>query len=277
MKTLLRLVSSSLVAGAVLVAGTGPLACSGEGSGTTGRRIALDVEIAASPESKQFTNAKGWTISITKAAIATGAFYFYDGETLFAGRSPGASPRAPGSFPRAPGGFVRSAFAHPGHYVPGNAKGELLVASSADLLAGGLLGHGDGVTGLVRSATFGFGAPASGPLAAELGASVIVLEGSATKGAATRVFRAEIAPDEVKDTKGVMQIEGCPFASTDMESDGKVTITVKLPMWFDQVELDGAPESPDGKPALLPDGLARNQLVRGAKVGLAYTFAYVPR
>lgn len=271
MKILLRLAASSVLAGAALVLGAGPVACSDEGSGTTGRRIALDVEIAASPESKAFTNAKGWSVTLTKAAVATGAFYFYDGETMFAGASPRLPPRRGG------GGLVRSAFAHPGHYVPGNAKGEMLTASSADLLAGGALGRGDGVTGAVRSATFGFGAPAVGPLAAELGSSVIVLEGTAKKDAATRVFRAEIAPDELKDAKGVPQIEGCPFEIADMQGDGTVKITVKLTTWLDQVAFDDVPEGADGAPAPLGEGLARNQLVRGVKGALGYTFAYAPR
>lgn len=259
----LRLLTSSLLAASVFVIGTGPIGCGDEGSGTTGRRIALDVKITASPESRQFTNAQGWSVSVTKAAIATGAFYFYDGETLFANRPPFA--------------FVRSAFAHPGHYVPGNAKGEMLTASSADLLAGGVLGRGDGVSGYARSATFAFGSPGAGPMAAELGANVAVIEGSATKGAETRSFRVELLPADVKDTKGTTQIEGCPFAAADMQSDGVVTLTVKLQMWLEQVAFDDVPVSTDGKPVLLGAGLARNQLVRGSKAGLAYVFSYSPR
>ena len=266
MKSLLRLATSSMFALGVLVAGTGPIACSDEGSGTTGRRIALEVEIAASPGAKQFTNAKGWNVSLGKAVVSTGALYFYDGETLFAA--------APKSRPRS---FVAVAFAHPGHYVPGNAMGEMLTPSSADLLTGGALGRGDGVTGAVRSATFAFSAPATGPMAADLGQSVIVLEGSATKGDDTRLFRAEIGPDEMKDAKGKLQIEGCPFAPADMQSDGVVTVTIDLPMWLDQVEFDEVPVSEDGKPVLLAPGLAKNQLVRGAKGGLSYGFAFEPR
>jgi hypothetical protein len=265
MKTFLRLVTSLALASAALVAG--PVACSdSEGSGTTGRRVALDVQIAASPASKQFTNAKGWTISLTKAAVSTGAFYFYDGAPLFAA---GGQPRTRG--------FVRAAFAHPGHYVAGNARGEMLSPSSADLLAGAVLGSGDGVTGMVRSATFAFSTPATGPMAAELGASVVVLEGTATKDAETRVFRAEIAADEMKDGTGDLAIEGCPFESADMQSDGTVTITIDLPMWLQQVDLTEVPASTDGKPVLLTTGVARNQLVRGAKGGLSYRFAYAPR
>lgn len=270
MNTFLRLVTSSMLAAAVLVTGSVPIGCSDEGSSTTGRRIALDVAIEASSDSKQFTNAKGWSVTLTKAAVATGAFYFYDGETLFAGNGPRGGRALPG-------GFVKSAFAHPGHYVPGNAKGEMLAPSSADLLAGGKVGSGEGVSGLVRSATFSFAAPAAGPLAAELGANVILLEGTATKDAETRAFRAEIAPSEVANTKGLPQIEGCPFVITDMERDGTVTITVKLPMWFEQVDFADVPKSADAAPVLLGDGLARNQLVRGTKAGLAYSFAYAPR
>jgi hypothetical protein len=269
MNTFLRIGSAVVLASAALVVGTGPLGCSDDGgSGTTGRRVSLDVKIAASPESKQFTNAKGWSVTLTKAVVATGAFYFYDGETLFAGNAPRG---------RSGWGLINTALAHPGHYVPGNAKGEMLTPSSADLLAGGTLGNGDGVTGLVRSATFSYGSPPAGPLASELGASLIVLEGTATKDAESRIFRAEIDAEELKDTKGFTQIEGCPFAATDMQSDGTVAITVKLPMWFDQVDFNDEPKSIDGKPVLLPAGLARNQLVRGTKAGLAYTFAFQSR
>lgn len=266
MKILLRAASSLALAFAVLVAA--PIACNDEGSGTTGRRIALDVTIAASPESKGFTNAKGWTISLTKAVVATGALYFYDGEPLFAGAS---------TSPRRFKGIVRSAFAHPGHYVAGNAKGEMRTSSSADLLAGATLGSGDGVSGVVRSATFAFSSPATGPVAAELGGSVIVLEGSATRGAERRVFRAEIAAEEMEDAKGTLAIEGCPFAATDMQGDGTVTVTVDLPMWLQHVDLAEVPASTDGRPALLDAGLAKNQLVRSAKGARSYRFAFAPR
>jgi len=262
MKTLLRLAVSSTFALGALVAG--PVACSDEGSGTTGRRVSLDVTIAASAESRQFTNAKGWSVTMTKAVVSTGAFYFYDGEALFASATP-ARRRA---------GFVKAAFAHPGHYVPGNARGEMLTASSADLLAGATLGSGDGVTGFVRSATFAYAFPPAGPMAAELGSNVVVLEGAAAKDGETRAFRVEIGPDDLKDAKGRTEIEGCPFTPVDMQGDGTVSITVKLPMWLDQVDFDGLPASGDGTPVLVPDGLVRNQIVRGAKGALAYVFAY---
>lgn len=267
MNRLVRVLTCVVLGGAVLVSSGGPLGCGdGDGSGTTGRRISLDVQIAASPGSRELTNAKGWKVVLSKALVSTGALYFYDGEPLFAA----GRPR---------GGFelVRSAFAHPGHYVPGNAKGELRTGSSVDLLAGATLGGGEGVTGLVQSATFGFGVPPAGPLSAELGANVIVLEGTATKDAETRVFRAEIAPSELSDDPRGPQIEGCPFARAEMQGDGTVAVTIDLPMWLAQVDFTEVPASTDGAPVRLEAGLAKNQLVRGVKAGLAYRFAFAPR
>ena len=270
----------SVVVG-LTVAAALPSACSSsDESGTSGRRIALTVKVTGSPEAKApFTNAQGWTITLSKAVIATGAFYYYDGATIFSLNERFAPPpprRSPGQRLWEALG-ERTAFAHPGHYIPGNAKGEYLTPSSADLRAETLLGQGNGVSGTVRSATFSFGAPPAGPLAGELGAHVVVLEGSATKGAETRVFRAEIDASEVHNTKNVPTVEGCPFVEADMQKDGVVTVTVQIAQWFDQVELDAVPASADGRPALLPVGaIGHNALVRGMKEGLSYSFSYAP-
>lgn len=263
MKTFLRVMTMATVCATVTVCGTIPLGGCGadDGETTTGKRISLGVRIAATPESREFTNAAGWKIRVDKAYVATGALYYFDGATIFARRRDGLR-------------LVRAAHAHPGHYVPGNAKGELLTASSADLLAGAELGQGAGISGAVRSATFSFDSPAKGPLASELGENVIVVEATGTKGGETRIVRVEIKPDEVRDAKGKTQIEGCPFVEADMQSDGVVSVGVKLTLWFEQVELDAVPASADGKPVLLTDGLARNQLVRGVKAGIGYVFSY---
>lgn len=263
MKTFVRVMLMTTACFAATVGGAFPLGGCGsdDGETTTGKRISLGVRIAATPESREFTNAAGWKIEVDKAYVATGAFYYFDGATLFA--------RSPERFR-----LVRHAHAHPGHYVPGNAKGEMLTASSADLLAGADLGQGAGVSGPVRSATFSFDTPAKGPMASELGDNVIVVEATGTKGTETRIIRAEIKADEVRNANGAIQIEGCPFVEADMQSDGVVSVGVKLTLWFDQIELDAVPASTDGKPVLLTDGLARNQLVRGVKAGVGYVFSY---
>lgn len=228
------------------------VSCS-DGDSTTGKRIVLDVRIAASPESRDFTNAMGWNVKITKAAIATGAVYYYDGATLYAHR------RRFG---------LKTAAAHPGHYVAGNAKGELLVPSSVDLLAGATLGTGPGVSGPVRSATFSFDAPPKGPLAGELGGHVAIVEGVATRGAETRSFRAELSAPDVLDTKDRPVVEGCPFVAADMQGDGTVSIAVKLTLWLDQIDFTNV--SATGT----LEGTLHNQLARSAKASLAYVFSY---
>ncbi|NOU34089.1 MAG: hypothetical protein HOO96_39870 [Polyangiaceae bacterium] len=267
-----KLLRTSLaIATALAVSGVlGPfLGCSSSGGdSTTGKRIVLKARVEA-PSAASFTSKQGWAVTLSKAAISTGAFYYYDGATIFAQRAPAHSAN-----PLARFFTVGNAFAHPGHYQAGNARGEMLTATSVDLVAGGAdLGVGDGVTGTVRSATFTFGTPPVGPQAATLGTHVVVLEGKAVKGADTRVFRAEIDAADIADLENRPILEGCPFAETQLTADGTVTLTVNVPMWFELVEFDQVAASADGKPVTM-DGIARNELVRGLKAGDRYVFTY---
>jgi hypothetical protein len=271
-----RLLSVGTVVAALGVLGASHVACSSSSSeDTSGKRIALTVKVTGSPEANApFTNSQGWTITLTKAMISTGALYYYDGATIFSHNAP--APKSPGE--RIWEALVeKPAYAHPGHYIPGNAKGQYLAAGSADLRSEAILGTGDGVSGTVRSATFTFGTPAAGPFAGALGSHVAVLEGSATKGTETRVFRSELDAADIVNTKNQPAVEGCPFEETDMESDGTVTVTIKIAQWFDQVEFDGVPASTDGAPVTIPaTAIGHNELVRGLKEGLGYTFRYTP-
>lgn len=253
-------------AGASLVAGA-PAGCAAD-EGTTGKRVALELRVTGSAGARApFTNATGWTVTLDRALLATGPMTFFDGATIFS--------RAPArglSF----GG--RAAFAHPGHYVPGEARGEVGVASSVDLRGDTVVGAGAGVSGVVRSATFRFGAPPSGPFAGELAGNVVVLEGTAVRGPETRRFRAEVSASEVLDTAGAPAVEGCPFAETDVEGDGIVTLTVKVEVWFDQVDFADVAPGAAGAPAVLaPGSFARNALTRGMKAGTPYAFAFRAR
>lgn len=265
---------SSMMLSALLLGAAG---CSStEGSGTTGKRVLLDVKITGGPEMKQaFTNSQGWSITLSKVELSTGALYFFEGATIFSWAPPRRTPRERAWEVL----FVKSAWAHPGHYVPGEARGQMLTTSSVDLRAGdATLGSGEGVSGATRSATFTFQSPPTGPQAASLAGHVAVVEGTATKAAETRVFRVEVDAADVTNTKNAPQVEGCPFTETDMQRDGTVTVAIKAPLWFDQVEFDSVPKSADGKPVLVPaTSIARNQLVRGMKAGDAYTFSYAPR
>lgn len=237
---------------------------------TTGKRITFTMTV--SPVKKTFTTKVGWDVTLTKAMIATGAFYFFDGDTLFASTAPRFRPvLSPLELLLRPA----IAHAHPGHYVPGNAKGEMLTATSVDLLAGDArLGDGQGVSGSFRSATFTFGAPPAGPLAGELGGNVIVLEGTAKKGTEERTFRAEVKADELTDAKNKPQIEGCPFTEADVQGNGNVAVTIDADAWLDQVEFELLPK--DGAPAKLVD-VTQSELTRSIRGGDRYRFSFAPK
>lgn len=252
-----------------------PTACSSDDSGTGGKRITLTATVVGSPgATAPFATEAGWTVTLSKALLATGPLYYYDGATIFSYATPSPRPWSPlDELRRALS--IKTAHAHPGHYVPGNARGQFLTSTSVDLRTETVLGDGDGVTGIVRSATFSFGSPASGPLSGELGAHVAVLEGRATKGADERVFRAEIDAADLTNEENALAVEGCPFQETEMTSDGTVTVTLAVEPWFDQVEFDSLPASEDGAPVVMPAAaIGRKELVRGMKAGIGYTFAY---
>lgn len=272
MKLVTRLFVSGATVAAFGLVGVLPSACSSDGeSGTTGKRIALEAKVTSTDAKGAFTNAVGWSIKLDKVIVSTGALYFFDGATIFS-QNDAPKPRWHDAF------AIKSAFAHPGHYVPGNARGELLTATSVDLKADASVGNGNGISGITRSATFSFQAPPSGPFAGELGAHVAVLEGTATKGAETRLFRAEMDAADVVNTKNATAVEGCPFAEVDMEADGMVTADLKMAQWFDQADFTAIARSTDGKPVLLgADDGPRKALARGMKEGLSYNFSYKPR
>jgi hypothetical protein len=153
-----------LLASASLLASCGPTET------TTGKRVSL--RVVAEAQKGPFTTSEGWTVTLSSAQLSVGPQYYYDGATIFSQRSP--------SWPsRLYDVLVPSAYAHPGHYVAGNARGEMLTPTSLDLVSGGgALGTGAGTTGIVRSGTFSFQAPAQGPFASALGPNVLAVAGT---------------------------------------------------------------------------------------------------
>jgi hypothetical protein len=252
----------SLAAGALLGA------C-GADDATSSKRVSLTTRIVADDGVEApFTNAFGWSVQLDRVAVSIGPLYYFDGAPIF---SSGLSPRAPRRDVLA--GFlgVGVAFAHPGHYQPGNAMGQVLAPSSVDLANGPAdLPPGDGVAGVYRSGRFTFGD------AAALDGYVVVVEGEATKDAMKRVFRAASRVDGVLDAYGEPKLDGCAFeGEPDVQEDGTVTVHVKPSIWLDQAEFDEVPESADGKPVPLPaDGAAFRAFARGLKKGSAVVFTY---
>jgi hypothetical protein len=254
--------------GLPLAAGALVGACGAEDT-TSSKRVSLQTRIEAEDGVEApFTNAFGWSIKLDRASISVGPLYYFDGAPIF---SANLSPRAPRR--DALSGFfgVGVAFAHPGHYQPGNAMGQVLAPSSVDLALGPAdLPPGDGVAGVYRSGRVTFGD------AAALDGSVVILEGEATKDVTKRVFRAVAGVSDVLDAYGEPRLDGCAFeGEPDVAEDGTITIHVKPSVWLDQVEFDAVPASADGNPVPLPpESEAFRAFTRGLKKGSAVVFTY---
>jgi hypothetical protein len=245
-----------------------PSACGLETT-ASGQKVRVDIVAKASKESESFTNAAGWNVRISKALATTGPLYFYDSAVPFAQRPPTPSRQEFFS--------LRSAFAHPGHGSSGSAVAELLTFSSVDLVVGGTLGTAQVVTGTIRSAAFSFSAPARGSLAKELGDRAVVLEGTAEKDTARQAFRFDIQLDELGGVGGEATISGCPFEEARVATNGVIELEVKIPLWFDQVDFTNIPSPTEQVPDTTESKRARNQLIRGMKAGLGYTFSFTPK
>jgi hypothetical protein len=245
-------------------------ACGGDDSDETGgKRVVLRTRVTVAPEAMNgFDTGLGWHVALDKLIITAGPFHYFDGAPPVV-RVERESPSRWAS--RLLG--LGTAFAHPGHYEPGNALGEMLESTSVDLLAGPAeLPDGEGVTGTYRSARFTFPESAGGPFAGELGTHVVVVEGTATKtGEDTRVFRAVGDYAEIAKSEAKAEIEGCQFVETRVEGDGTVTLTVQPSVWFDIVDFSVSDPGAVGAPAELPAG---SQPSVAFSQGLAQLSAY---
>lgn len=259
--------------------GTMAAACADRDT-THGKHIVLRTRITAGREANEpFTNARGWTIVLSKIVVSTGALYYLEGAPVTAWRGlPNPQRTRVRDHVELLFG-LKTAWAHPGHYLGGEARGQVLSPTSVDLHGeGATLPLGEGVTGLVRSATFSYHAPPSGPMAEALSGHVAILEGAATKGTDQRLFRAEIDADDIASSSdGTPTIDGCPFEETTFDDDATVLVTVRPAVWFSQVEFDTLPATTASAVQPMPASLARNQLVRGMKAGAAYTFSVARR
>jgi hypothetical protein len=252
------------------------LSACGDDNGTNttpGFRVTLETR-AELTNAPSFENAVGWQITLSKVYVSSGAIYYFDGSPIES-----AAISKPSSMSRL--GFLNPfapsvAYAHPGHYQEGEAKGEMLEATSFELVAGvATLATGEGTSGEFRSARFTFNAPPAGPMASALGSKVVVVEGTAAKGAMSKVFRLEGGEGDVLDAAKEPAIEGCTFDEADVQSDGVVTIHFDPEVWLDQAEFDTVEDSADGEPVLVPtDDSASKSFVRGIKKSSAITFSF---
>lgn len=244
------------------------------GDSTTGKRVVLHTRAMVSEEAQStFSNSFGWRISLTEAATSAGPFYYFDGAPPLAVRHERSSWQYAARWLG-----LGMAHAHPGHYQAGNAMGQMLEASSLDLLAGEAeLPDGEGVTGTYRSARFTLGDP-TGPAAKILDGHAALAEGVAEKdGEEPRYFRATADLAEIAEHAADGKVEGCELEEVDVDGDGTITITIDPVVWFDLVDFSEADLGNPDEPAELPvDSQPRIAFALGVTQLSAYKFRYSP-
>ena len=105
---------------------------------------------------------------------------------------------------------------------------------------------------------------------------VVIVEGVATQGSESRPFRASAGVDDVLEG-GLPAVVGCELDRGAVQSDGIVTLDVRLSVWLDQVDFALVPASGDGsKVELSRDDNPHQAFVRGLKKAAAYAFSYAP-
>lgn len=260
--------SSFAASSALLLAGLALEACASEGaSGTTGKRVTLHTQARpAKDPGATFTNGVGWTVTLTKASVSVASLDYFNGEPIFSQAAP-SRRRGLGLDPVRGWLGIRSAHAHPGHYVAGDALGQMTTPATIDLFAGTTkLADASGVSGTFQSARLVYGADAGG--------AVVVTEGSAQSGTTTLKFKASAALADVLDSYGEPKLEGCAFARADVEADGTVTLAIDPTVWLDQVDFGDVKPTADASPADLAGTIAFKGFVRGLKKGTGFGFSY---
>jgi hypothetical protein len=259
----------------VFLAALALAACSSDGKDTTaGKRIVLATHVE--PHAKiadEFTSGTKWNITLSSARLAIGGLYYFDGKPAFALND--VPRRTP--LQRIQNFFIGTAYAHPQHYVAGNALGEMVDASSVDLFQPADLADGDGVTGTFRSGRITLPSQVVGPAAKELGAHVATASGVATKDDKTVYFTISADLSDIEETSPKAEIDGCVFDEIDVTDDGTVTLTVTPSLWFNLVDFSAIePGTEDAPTEIIRGDVAHKAFSLGVAQLNAYHFQYNP-
>lgn len=250
-------------------------ACDGDAKSTTGgERVVLETRVEPSPSiADELTTGTKWKVKLGAARLAVGALYYFDGKPALAMNQRRRSPlQHLGSY------LVGTAYAHPQHYVAGNALGEMVEPSSVDLFRGGaVLAPGEGVTGTFRSGRVVLPKEVVGPAAGALGGHVAMASGVATKDARTVYFTVTADLQDIQETSPQAEIDGCVFEEVEVTTDGTVTLTVTPSVWFNLVDFSGLESGTEEAPTELTRGdKAHKAFALGVAQLSAYRFEYTP-
>lgn len=240
-----------------LAAMVGACAHCGDGGDTTGR-VRVTFPVAVRGINAESDSSLGWHVSVERAFVAVGPVRWYEGPPIF----------GLNVFERLVG--VRLAYAHPGHYVPGEALADVTAQRVIDLMAPSptALDTATGVSGEALSARIELHPPG-----AELGLSATPLHGlalwtrgTATRGGVTVRFEGGVAVDYA--------VRGVPARAT-LGPAGSFLLSVDLAQWFDRADFSTLPPAAPGEAApITATSEVANGLYRGATNGAAYIFAW---
>ncbi|MBL8912830.1 MAG: hypothetical protein JNM17_19210 [Archangium sp.] len=141
--------------------------------GTERSRVSYPVTVSGG--GAMVTTDSGWTVTLTRATAHLDAVRFFEGKVVLAKN---VKPQWWRSL------LVSTAYAHPGHYVPGEALGEFVGPLDADLLTTTPLAWGtaDGLTG------------EQGSLQLTFATAGLEVAGTATKDTLSVPFTASFTP-----------------------------------------------------------------------------------
>lgn len=243
-----------MFAGAALVSA---LAHCGDAGETTGR-VRVTFPVAVRGVHAESDNSYGWHVTVEQAYVALGPVRWYEGAPIF----------GLNVFERMMG--VRLAYAHPGHYVPGEALADVTQVRVIDLMAATptALDDATGVSGECLSARVELHAPDAslGTAAAPLHGLAVWTRGTATRMGVTVRFEGGVPIDYA--------VRGIPARATFGASGGYL-LSVDLAQWFDRTDFSTlmAPDDGGAAPITMTSEVA-NGLYRGATNGAAYGFAW---
>lgn len=213
--------------------------------GAAQKRRTFEVDLASTAVG-QAPNDKGWAVTLSSAEAVVGPIRFFEGKAAFARRGPRFDPWSL---------VVSTAWAHPGHYVAGEARAELLVSTKVDLLKNGplLLGTADAVTGEYGSF--------------QLTLKDVRLKGSATKEGRTVQF-------DTGAFSPAAPLDGLKFEAELQDQPGTAHLRVKLAVLFARIDFDKGAGSPATE--FPPASEAFNAFTRGVLDASAYEMEFSP-
>lgn len=258
---------------AALGSGLGLGACSSDAKDTTtGKAVVLATRVEPNAKiADEFTTGTKWNVKLGSARLAIGGLYYFDGKPAFALNE----RRTP--LQRIQELFIGTAYAHPQHYVAGNALGEMTEPSSVDLFRSARLADGDGVTGTFRSGRLTLPEEIAGPSAKALAGHVAIAGGVATKGEKTVYFTVSADLADIQETSPRAEIDGCAFDEIEVTGDGTVTLTVTPSVWFNLVDFTDVEGGSEDAPTEIVRGeVAHKAFSLGVAQLSAYRFEFTP-